>query len=294
MQTQPVPEYLGWASRRPAILARRIRAGIGVLLLAVTIAGCAPSAVHVSQHDPDNLRPTACEQAWTQARQSERLQKDQADSRAQAWVQAARDCPARLNEATVHAAQALTASQDGEQADRQKNTLRLAQAVQRLDPLAKALPAELADQAITGEDRSGFELSVLAARKTDAAWMLTLADAHTAAAQILVGNAKHDPRQGVYPTTDLLAHPDECTDPVNGIQAPTPALIEMDTARTLLTVGRKLNGSSGTIRTNASQNATSRQEATSALVDVIVAHLSMAMDLGYPATSSALLQAPRR
>ncbi|MCX8646948.1 hypothetical protein J3U01_00705 [Bifidobacterium sp. B4107] len=294
MQTQPVPEYLGWASRRPAILARRIRAGIGVLLLAVTIAGCAPSAVHVSQHDPDNLRPTACEQAWTQARQSERLQKDQADSRAQAWVQAARDCPARLDEATVHAAQALTASQDGEQADRQKNTLRLAQAVQRLDPLAKALPAELADQAITGEDRSGFELSVLAARKTDAAWMLTLADAHTAAAQILVGNAKHDPRQGVYPTTDLLAHPDECTDPVNGIQAPTPALIEMDTARTLLTVGRKLNGSSGTIRTNASQNATSRQEATSALVDVIVAHLSMAMDLGYPATSSALLQTPRR
>lgn len=294
MQTQPVPEYLGWASRRPAILARRIRAGIGVLLLAVTIAGCAPSAVHVSQHDPDNLRPTACEQAWTQARQSERLQKDQADSRAQAWVQAARDCPARLDEATVHAAQALTASQDGEQADRQKNTLRLAQAVQRLDPLAKALPAELADQAITGEDRSGFELSVLAARKTDAAWMLTLADAHTAAAQILVGNAKHDPRQGVYPTTDLLAHPDECTDPVNGIQAPTPALIEMDTARTLLTVGRKLNGSSGTIQTNASQNATSRQEATSALVDVIVAHLSMAMDLGYPATSSALLQTPRR
>ena len=294
MQTQPVPEYLGWASRRPAILARRIRAGIGVLLLAVTIAGCAPSAVHVSQHDPDNLRPTACEQAWTQARQSERLQKDQADSRAQAWVQTARDCPARLDEATVHAAQALTASQDGEQADRQKNTLRLVQAVQRLDPLAKALPAELADQAITGEDRSGFELSVLAARKTDAAWMLTLADAHTAAAQILVGNAKHDPRQGVYPTTDLLAHPDECTDPVNGIQAPTPALIEMDTARTLLTVGRKLNGSSGTIRTNASQNATSRQEATSALVDVIVAHLSMAMDLGYPATSSALLQTPRR
>ncbi|MCX8644234.1 hypothetical protein J3T92_01660 [Bifidobacterium sp. B4081] len=269
-------------------------AGIGVLLLAVTIAGCAPSAVHVSQHDPDNLRPTACEQAWTQARQSERLQKDQADSRAQAWVQTARDCPARLDEATVHAAQALTASQDGEQADRQKNTLRLVQAVQRLDPLAKALPAELADQAITGEDRSGFELSVLAARKTDAAWMLTLADAHTAAAQILVGNAKHDPRQGVYPTTDLLAHPDECTDPVNGIQAPTPALIEMDTARTLLTVGRKLNGSSGTIRTNASQNATSRQEATSALVDVIVAHLSMAMDLGYPATSSALLQTPRR
>ena len=171
--------------------------------------------------------------------------------------------------------------------------MRLVQAAQRLDPLAKALPAELADQAITGEDRSGFELSVLAARKADAAWMLTLADAHTAAAQILVGQAKHDPRQGVYPTTDLLAHPDECTDPANGIQAPTPALIEMDTARALLAVGRKLNGSSGTIRTDASQNAKSRQEATSALVDMIVAHLSMAMNLGYPATSSALLQAPK-
>ncbi|MDT7508818.1 hypothetical protein QRX41_01555 [Bifidobacterium sp. H1HS16N] len=292
MQTQPVPEYHGWASRRPAILARRMRAGIGALLLAAIISGCAPSAVHVSQHDPDNLRPTACEQAWTRARQSERVQQDQADSRAQAWVQAARECPARLDEATVHAAQALTASQGG-QANRQTAVLRLVQAAQQLDPLAKALPVELADQAITGEDRSGFELSVLAARKTDAAWMLTLADAHTAAAQILVGQAKHDPRQGVYPTTDLLAHPDECTDPANGVQAPTPALIEMDTARALLAVGRKLNGSSGTIRTDASQNAKSRQEATSALVDMIVAHISMAMNLGYPATSSALLQAPK-
>ncbi len=292
MQTQPVPEYHGWASRRPAILARRMRAGIGVLLLAAIISGCAPSAVHVSQHDPDNLRPTACEQAWTRARQTERVQQDQADSRAQAWVQAARECPARLDEATVHAAQALTASQGG-QANRQTAALRLVQAAQQLDPLAKALPVELADQAITGEDRSGFELSVLAARKTDAAWMLTLADAHTAAAQILVGHAKHDPRQGVYPTTDLLAHPDECTDPANGIQTPTPALIEMDAARTLLAVGRKLNGSSGFTRTEASQNAKSRQEATSALVDMIVAHISMAMNLGYPATSSALLQAPK-
>ena len=292
MQTQPVPEYHGWASRRPAILARRMRAGIGVLLLAAIISGCAPSAVHVSQHDPDNLRPTACEQAWTRARQSERVQQDQADSRAQAWVQAARECPARLDEATVHAAQALTASQGG-QANRQTAALRLVQAAQQLDPLAKALPVELADQAITGEDRSGFELSVLAARKTDAAWMLTLADAHTAAAQILVGHAKHDPRQGVYPTTDLLAHPDECTDPANGIQTPTPALIEMDTARTLLAVGKKLNGSSGTIRTDASQNAKSHQQATSALVDMIVAHMSMAMILGYPATSSALLQTPK-
>ena len=292
MQTQPVPEYHGWASRRPAILARRMRAGIGALLLAAIISGCAPSAVHVSQHDPDNLRPTACEQAWTRARQSERVQQDQADSRAQAWVQAARECPARLDEATVHAAQALTASQGG-QTNRQTAALRLVQAAQQLDPLAKALPVELADQAITGEDRSGFELSVLAARKTDAAWMLTLADAHTAAAQILVGHAKHDPRQGVYPTTDLLAHPDECTDPANGIQTPTPALIEMDAARTLLAVGRKLNGSSGFTRTEASQNAKSRQEATSALVDMIVAHLSMAMNLGYPATSSALLQAPK-
>ena len=292
MQTQPVPEYHGWASRRPAILARRMRAGIGALLLAAIISGCAPSAVHVSQHDPDNLRPTACEQAWTRARQSERVQQDQADSRAQAWVQAARECPARLDEATVHAAQALTASQGG-QANRQTAALRLVQAAQQLDPLAKALPVELADQAITGEDRSGFELSVLAARKTDAAWMLTLADAHTAAAQILVGHAKHDPRQGVYPTTDLLAHPDECTDPANGIQTPTPALIEMDAARTLLAVGRKLNGSSGLTRTEASQNAKSRQEATSALVDMIVAHISMAMNLGYPATSSALLQAPK-
>ena len=293
MQTQPVPEYHGWASRRPAILARRMRAGIGVLLLAAIISGCAPSAVHVSQHDPDNLRPTACEQAWTRARQSERVQQDQADSRAQAWVQAARECPAHLDEATVHAAQALTASQGG-QANRQTAALRLVQAAQQLDPLAKALPVELADQAITGEDRSGFELSVLAARKTDAAWMLTLADAHTAAAQILVGHAKHDPRQGVYPTTDLLAHPDECTDPANGIQTPTPALIEMDAARTLLAVGRKLNGPSGLTRTEASQNAKSRQEATSALVDMIVAHISMAMNLGYPATSSALLQAPKR
>ena len=293
MQTQPVPEYHGWASRRPAILARRMRAGIGALLLAAIISGCAPSAVHVSQHDPDNLRPTACEQAWTRARQSERVQQDQADSRAQAWVQAARECPARLDEATVHAAQALTASQGG-QANRQTAALRLVQAAQQLDPLAKALPVELADQAITGEDRSGFELSVLAARKTDAAWMLTLADAHTAAAQILVGHAKHDPRQGVYPTTDLLAHPDECTDPANGIQTPTPALIEMDAARTLLAVGRKLNGPSGLTRTEASQNAKSRQEATSALVDMIVAHISMAMNLGYPATSSALLQAPKR
>ena len=293
MQTQPVPEYHGWASRRPAILARRMRAGIGALLLAAIISGCAPSAVHVSQHDPDNLRPTACEQAWTRARQSERVQQDQADSRAQAWVQAARECPARLDEATVHAAQALTASQGG-QANRQTAALRLVQAAQQLDPLAKALPVELADQAITGEDRSGFELSVLAARKTDAAWILTLADAHTAAAQILVGHAKHDPRQGVYPTTDLLAHPDECTDPANGIQTPTPALIEMDAARTLLAVGRKLNGPSGLTRTEASQNAKSRQEATSALVDMIVAHISMAMNLGYPATSSALLQAPKR
>ncbi len=293
MQTQPVPEYHGWASRRPAILARRMRAGIGALLLAAIISGCAPSAVHVSQHDPDNLRPTACEQAWTRARQSERVQQDQADSRAQAWVQAARECPARLDEATVHAAQALTASQGG-QANRQTAALRLVQAAQQLDPLAKALPVELADQAITGEDRSGFELSVLAARKTDAAWMLTLADAHTAAAQILVGHAKHDPRQGVYPTTDLLTHPDECTDPANGIQTPTPALIEMDAARTLLAVGRKLNGPSGLTRTEASQNAKSHQEATSALVDMIVAHISMAMNLGYPATSSALLQAPKR
>ena len=293
MQTQPVPEYHGWASRRPAILARRMRAGIGALLLAAIISGCAPSAVHVSQHDPDNLRPTACEQAWMRARQSERVQQDQADSRAQAWVQAARECPARLDEATVHAAQALTASQGG-QTNRQTAALRLVQAAQQLDPLAKALPVELADQAITGEDRSGFELSVLAARKTDAAWMLTLADAHTAAAQILVGHAKHDPRQGVYPTTDLLAHPDECTDPANGIQTPTPALIEMDAARTLLAVGRKLNGSSGFTRTEASQSPKSRQEATSALVDMIVAHISMAMNLGYPATSSALLQAPKR
>ncbi|MBI0126551.1 hypothetical protein H3U87_05340 [Bifidobacterium sp. W8101] len=269
-----------------------MRAGIAVLLLAVTISGCAPSAVHVSQHDPDNLRPTACEQAWTRARQSERLQEDQANSRTQVWIQAARECPARLDEATVHAAQALAASQGG-QANRQTATLRLVQAAQQLDPLAKALPVELADQAITGEDRSGFELSVLAARKTDAAWMLTLADAHTTAAQILVGHAKHDPRQGVYPTTDLLAHPDECTDPANGIQTPTPALIEMDTARTLLAVGKKLNGSSGTIRTDASQNAKSHQQATSALVDMIVAHMSMAMILGYPATSSALLQTPK-
>lgn len=292
MQTQPVPEYHGWASRRPAILARRMRAGIGALLLAAIISGCAPSAVHVSQHDPDNLRPTACEQAWTRARQSERVQQDQADRRAQTWVQAARECPARLDEATVHAAQALTASQGG-QANRQTAALRLVQSAQQLDPLAKALPVELADQAITGEDRSGFELSVLAARKTDAAWMLTLADAHTAAAQILVGHAKHDPRQGVYPTTDLLAHPDECTDPANGIQTPTPALIEMNAARTLLAVGRKLNGSSGFTRTEASQNAKSHQEATSALVDMIVAHISMAMNLGYPATSSALLQAPK-
>ncbi|MCT6917717.1 MAG: hypothetical protein M3Z49_00715, partial [Bifidobacteriales bacterium] len=152
---------------------------------------------------------------------------------------------------------------------------------------------ELANQAVSGEDRSGFYLSVLAARNTDAAWMLTLADAHTTAAQILVGHAKHDPRQGVYPTTDLLTHPDDRVDPANGIQVPTPALIEMDTARTLLAVGRKLNGSSGTMHTDASQSAKSRQEAASALVDMTVAHMSMAMNLGYPTASSALLHIPK-
>ncbi|WP_390458545.1 hypothetical protein [Bifidobacterium apicola] len=293
MQTQPVPEYQGWASRQLTIPARRVTAGIGALLLAVTMSGCAPSAVHVSQHDPDNLRPTACEQAWTRARRSEQLrQKDQADGRAQAWIQAARECPSRLDEATVHAAQALTASQGG-QTNRRAATLRLVQAAQRLDPLSKTLPAELANQAVSGEDRSGFYLSVLAARNTDAAWMLTLADAHTTAAQILVGHAKHDPRQGVYPTTDLLTHPDDRVDPANGIQVPTPALIEMDTARTLLAVGRKLNGSSGTMHTDASQSAKSRQEAASALVDMTVAHMSMAMNLGYPTASSALLHIPK-
>ena len=289
MQTQPVPEYQMRARRRLTILARRMVAGIGALLLAVSMSGCAPSAVHVSRHDPDNLRSTACEQAWTRARRSDQLQqKDQADIRAQAWIQAARECPSQLDEATVHAAQALSASQGG-QTNRRAATLRLVQAAQRLDPLSRMLPTELHDQAVTGEDRSGFYLSVLAARKTDATWMLTLADAHTTAAQILVGRSKHDPRQGVYPTTDLLAHPDDRVDPANGIQIPTPALIEMDTARTLLDVGRKLNGSSGTIRTDASQNAKSRQEAASALVDMIVAHISMAMNLGYPTASSALL-----
>lgn len=150
------------------------------------------------------------------------------------------------------------------------------------------LGADVLAPMIVAEDRAGFATQVLTARGIGNG-SLTLSDDHKAAAEQLMslmnqgGSPTVDPRQKVYAVQQLIAHPDTITDSVNGINAPTEAVVEMDCAREELAALSKLDS-----KDNLNTPQPPGSASLSAISRLITAHALQAFILGYPSFDGAV------
>ena len=152
------------------------------------------------------------------------------------------------------------------------------------------------------EDRAGFDIEVLAARKVDGA-TLAMSDNHKTAAQRLftISGTDTDPRQKVYTVDRLVAHPDTIDDPATGITANTVSVIEMNCAREYLDAIADMDTTSsdaddtdtaadtdGTDNTSTASAARASEKTLRFLSQTVTARAWRAFTLGYPATDAAL------
>lgn len=288
-------------------LSRFLSTILVLLLTVLGTSGCSNrSVIHVTDLEPVGSKPSPCERAYKRAHSREQLYGKPTDiltpqsreETGQAWIEVAISCPTRVDEAAVHSAQAFLSAwlmENRETTDPRPRIDLTRNSFLSLDKAAENLGQDAARQSALSEDQAGFALMTLAARQTDGEWLLPLADAHITAAQTLASHLDKDPRLGVYSVQDLLAHPDTMIDKANGLRTPTRALIEMNSARTILEAigtmtetklfpgkaNKKSAGSELSIISN-------REEGLRQLINLAVSHLYLALAFGYPNTSEAL------
>lgn len=152
---------------------------------------------------------------------------------ADAWTTVAVGCTGRFAEGTLHAAQASYVAQS--LASRLGLPGISPETVDYGDVVGLDIDPSVLSALSLAEDRAGFAVEVLAARKVAGA-TLAMSDNHKTAAQHLftLSGEDKDPRQKVYTVDSLVAHPDSLGDPANGIAANTVSVIEMNCAREYL------------------------------------------------------------
>lgn len=309
MQTLQVSYPSSASGRARGRILRLLSAGLVGLLLTPAVSACSnPTPIRVASQEPDGLKTSACESAYSMA--SSREHRDTGplgihtpesyEETARTWVDAAVNCPARRDEATVYSARAHLRAwrlKTGDDPQAAPSTDLAVASSSNLDTAAATMAKEAATQAAEGEDQAGFAVSVLAARTTGAEWMLALSDAHTTAGQTLVSHLDADPRPGTYSVQELLAHPDTIIDRTNGLQAPTIAVVEMNAARTTVAsihamtkttteFGQDGERSGG----SAKKAANDHQESLRELTNLAISHLYLSLAFGYPNVKAAIFE----
>ena len=300
--------------------ARAAIALTAMIGMAVSLAGCSTSvsgAPRLEAQIDDATELSACESAYLTASSGTgsaaapgasdgrpvMMRYLAARSSADAWTTVAVSCDGRFAEGAMHAAQASYIAQT--LASRLGLPALSPASVDYGDVVKLDIPSSSIAAMSLAEDRAGFDIEVLAARKVDGA-TLAMSDNHKTAAQRLftISGADTDPRQKVYTVDRLVAHPDTIDDPATGITANTVSVIEMNCAREYLdaiadmgTVSSDADTADGTDGTN-STNATDGTDAASAarasektlrfLSQTVTARAWRAFTLGYPATDIAL------
>ncbi|OZG50288.1 hypothetical protein BOCO_0805 [Bombiscardovia coagulans] len=269
--------------------------------IAVSLGGCSP-LISIQETDPpqEHVELSLCDQAWTKAHRAEQFMADPLFSRAagsrtieplaasHAWSEVAVNCPTRLEEAVTRSALALTQANT-----RQAVTQPYEMTADVLPSLASTASVMSVDELVTAakaEDEAGFATTVLAGRNSSASnFLLQTADHHHTAAQTfaLTLSGSNDPRQGVYSVEELLRAPQVTVDPSTQLQAPTPAIVEINCARSLLKVTNDFSISHAA----AHQSGEGRLKAgLTALTQLAIAHVYTAFLLGYPTFDQALFQ----
>ena len=218
------------------------------------------------------------------------------------WHTAAVECPQRFAEGTVRSALADDAAHT--LADRTGITSVVFSSSASVDGnLTLHVDASTAAALSLAEDRAGFAFEILASRHNADATLSRLSDQRKSNAQVLATavSQESDPRQKIYAVDSLIANPDETTDPTNGLKAPTAAIVEMNCALEQLDAVSAANGmntetgtSSSADSSDSSSDSTSTRTDTeihdlSVISSLIAAHITTAIDLGYPAMETALL-----
>ncbi|KAA8816245.1 hypothetical protein EMB92_04785 [Bifidobacterium callitrichos] len=280
--------------------ARAWTAAAVSLAMIASLSGCASGLPHLQAQVDDATTLSACESAYLAATSG----KEEADARpvmmrylaartaADAWTDVAVNCTGRFAEGTLHAAQASYTAQQ------LASRLGLPELSPATVDYGDVVKLDIADKALDAialaEDRAGFSIEVLAARKVNGA-TLAMSDNHKTAAQHLfsLSGTDKDPRRKVYTVNDLISHPDSISDPATGITANTVSVVEMNCAREYLDAISGAIGestSSGESTTGNESDAAIRASAKTLkwLSRVTTARAWRAFDLGYPTFDAAL------
>lgn len=271
-----------------------------------SLSGCASGLPHLQAQVDDATALSVCESSYLAATSG----GEGADGRpmmmrylaartaADAWTDVAVNCTGRFAEGTLHAAQASYAAQQ------LASRLGLPALSPATVDYGDVVKLDIADQALDSialaEDRAGFSIEVLAARKVNGA-TLAMSDNHKTAAQHLfsLSGTDKDPRRKVYTVDDLISHPDSISDPATGITANTVSVVEMNCAREYLdAISGALGESTSSGESASSGESTTDNESDAAirasaktlkwLSRVATARAWRAFDLGYPTFDAAL------
>lgn len=188
-----------------------------------------------------------------------------------AWIDAASSCPARFSEGVMR--NALTKYQVSKLASKfadnaPSTTPARLDGVKSLD-----IDGTILTKLALEEDKAGFAVEILAARGVSGA-TLTLSDDHKTAAQQLVSlaNGADDLREKTY-SIEHLNTDSQVDDKASGQQVPVLAAIEMDCARNeLAAIGQ----------------TTANSDTLGILAALIAKHAYTALQLGYPASDTAI------
>ncbi|KFI55320.1 hypothetical protein BCAL_1336 [Bifidobacterium callitrichos DSM 23973] len=265
-----------------------------------SLSGCASGLPHLQAQVDDATALSVCESSYLAATSG----GEGADGRpmmmrylaartaADAWTDVAVNCTGRFAEGTLHAAQTSYAAQ--------KLASRLG--LPALSPATvdygDVVKLDIADKALDAialaEDRAGFSIEVLAARKVNGA-TLAMSDNHKTAAQHLfsLSGTDKDPRRKVYTVDDLISHPDSISDPATGITANTVSVVEMNCAREYLdaisgALGESTSSSASTTGNESDAAIRASAKTLKWLSRVATARAWRAFDLGYPTFDAAL------
>ncbi|MCH4208981.1 hypothetical protein [Bifidobacterium sp.] len=280
----------------------RALASVPALCLLVSLAACA--SPRLEGRAEAGINATPCGRAYQSASTAQaamgtrnpRLVRFFAAAAAgRRWTEVAATCAQRFDEGTLRAAQAqymaqaLAASVGAAYAA--PGTPRGGfDAVTGMDADSRTLRA-----VILAEDRAGFAVEFLAARKSPYA-SLSISDDHKATASRLFSLASAairgivDPRQKVYSLSRLIAAPDTVIDDSTGLRAPTMAAVEIGCAREEIAgVDDLANKAQDTAGMPGDSTAT-RTNTLRALSRLAASRAALALACGYPSFDAALFE----
>ncbi|MBT1173920.1 hypothetical protein JS528_11415 [Bifidobacterium sp. MA2] len=293
----------GRATRTTRASHARLRATAVLAAAIMPLAGC--SAPHLQAQVDDATTLSTCESAYLEASGGTgavRRTVGASDARpvmmrylaarasAAEWTTVAVGCNGRFAEGTLRSAQASYAAQG--LAARLGLSSPAPSSVDYGDVVGFDIDPDALAALSLAEDRAGFSIEVLAARKVSGA-TLAMSDNHKTAAERLftLSGADKDPRLKVYTVDDLIAHPDAIDDPATGIAASTVSVVEMNCAREYVdaitdAVGESDDADSDSTASGATVHASDRTLRW--LSRAAASRAWRAFDLGYPAVDAAL------